>query len=147
MSAGRICNREVHVANREISAELAARRMAEENVGTLLIVEDGRPIGILTDRDVVVRAIARGRDPKETAISEIMSAPVISIGEQTPIEDALTKMAAHRIRRLAVVGDEGELVGLLALDDVLDLLSEESAVVGRIVLSRARPPNDAYAHS
>jgi CBS domain-containing protein len=134
MSAGRICIREVHLVQADESIEAAARRMAEERVGTLLVLDpEKRPRGVLTDRDVTVRCVAQGRDPVHTPVAAVMSKPVVCVSEATPIEEALSKMAMHRIRRLAVVGDNGALVGILALDDVLDLLIEETESIGRLL--------------
>jgi CBS domain-containing protein len=134
MSAGRICIREVHLARADESLRDAARRMAEEEVGTLFVLDpEKRPRGVLTDRDVAIRCVAEGRDPVHTPVSAVMSKPVVSVHESTPIEDALAKMAAHHIRRIAIVGDGGALVGILALDDVLDLLVEETATIGNIL--------------
>jgi nucleotide-binding universal stress UspA family protein len=73
--------------------------MAEEGVGTLFVLDpEMRPRGVLTDRDIAVRCVAQGRDPVHTAVAAVMSKPVVSVSESTPIEDALAKMAAHEIR-------------------------------------------------
>ena len=137
MSSGRICVREVNLARADESIQAAARRMEEERVGTLFILDpEKRPRGVITDRDITVRCVALGRDPIHTPVSAVMSKPVISVLESTPIEDALAKMAAHQIRRIAVVQENGAFVGVLALDDILDLLAEETTVIGRVLRTR-----------
>jgi CBS domain-containing protein len=142
MSSGRLCVRRVVFADAGESVREAALRMAREEVGTLVVLDaERRPSGILTDRDVVVRCVAPGRDPAATPIADVMSAPVATLGEATPIEDALERMRVLRVRRLPVVDAQGALVGILALDDVLELLAEESATIGAL-LRRSRRAAD-----
>ena len=137
MSAGAICVRSVHVASPDESVKAVARRMAEANVGTVVVLgEHDRPLGVVTDRDIVLRCVARDRDPDATEVAEVMTAPVNCVYESTSIESALERMAGARTRRLAVVNDDERLVGILALDDVLDLLTEELAPVGKLLRQR-----------
>jgi CBS domain-containing protein len=111
--------------------------MEEAKVGALIVLDaERRPVGILTDRDVTVRCVARERDPRETTIASLMTKPVVGVPEETPIEDALRQMTRSGVRRLAVTDARGRLAGLLALDDVLELLSEEAVTIGRLL---ARP--------
>jgi predicted transcriptional regulator len=138
MSVGRICVRLVQVAESGESAREAARRMAAEDVGTLVILDaEKRPVGIVTDRDIMVHCVAEARVAADVKLSAIMSAPVVTVPEGTPIEDALGWMARDGVRRLVVVDDHERLVGILSLDDVLELLAEETATIGRL-LSGAR---------
>jgi CBS domain-containing protein len=134
MSVGRICTRVVVTANSQESVAEAARRMAEHDVGTLAVLaDDGRPLGIVTDRDIVIYCVARGSEPAALKVAEVMSGPPLLVRESTPIENALGQMAASRVRRLLVVDDADKLVGLVALDDVLELLAEESQAIGRLL--------------
>jgi len=134
MSVGRICVRTVHVAGPGETAREAARRMVTEGVGTLVVLGgDRRPVGFVTDRDVMFHCVAEGRDAGRTKVEEIMAAPVVTVSEDLPIEDALSRMAETGVRRLAVVDRAGCLAGLLALDDILDLLSEEFGTIGRLL--------------
>jgi CBS domain-containing protein len=138
MSVGAICIRSTQIASPEESVRAVARRMAAAGVGTVVVVEGARrPVGILTDRDIALRCVAEGRDPDATRVGAVMTTPVTCIRESTPIETALSRMAGIHARRLAVVDDEQRLVGILALDDVLELLAEESATIGRLVGERA----------
>jgi CBS domain-containing protein len=114
--------------------------MRERDVGTLVVTEEKqRPVGILTDRDVTLRCVAEGLDPAATPVSLVMSAPVARVHEATPIEEALRRMAAVPARRLVVTDDGDRLVGVLALDDVLELLIEEAEAIGRLLRGRGRP--------
>ncbi len=138
---GRICTRSVHIATPGESIFEAARRMREADVGTLVVVnDDGAPVGMLSDRDIALRCVAEGLDPERTPIEAVMTAPVRTTRETTPIEDALQLMAGASLRRLVVIDAQGSLVGLLALDDVLELLAEEQATIGRLLRARSRAP-------
>jgi CBS domain-containing protein len=134
MSAGRICVREVDVINSTDSVRAAAGRMHACKVGTLVVVDNGmRPVGIVTDRDITVRVVAEGRDPSTTPVSDAMTASPKTIREATPIEEALKLMRAGRFRRVPVVGTDGRLVGILCLDDILELLAEEFREIGELI--------------
>ena len=111
----------------------AARRMAGDDVGALPILTEGRLVGIVTDRDIALRCVAGRFDPGETPISELMSTPVHSVDEHTPVEDAVARMADLGIRRLVVTGEENSVVGILSLDDILELIIEETRAVGRLL--------------
>lgn len=145
MSVGRICTRVVATASADETVRAAADRMAEHNVGTLVVVDDAsRPLGIVTDRDLVTRGVAARLDPDATPIEEVMSRPPRSVEESTPIEQALRTMKGARVRRLIIVGGEGRLVGLVSLDDVMELLVEEVESIGAI-LRREEPTTQATA--
>ena len=134
MSVGKICTRVVATAHGGENIRVAAERMDAQNVGTLVVItKDRRPEGILTDRDVTLRCVARGRDPDETPVSEVMTRPLRTVRVNTPIEDALESMRKGGVRRLVVVDQDESLVGLLALNDVVDLLVEEVETIGGIL--------------
>ena len=101
----------------ETTAQEAAQLMKTEDVGSLPIVEDGRLVGVITDRDLAIRALAEGRG-SETAVTEIASKDVVTIDPQQSIEEAARLMAEHQVRRLPVVEEDGRLVGMLAQADV-----------------------------
>jgi CBS domain-containing protein len=137
MSVGRICVRTVHVAEPGETVRAAARRMAERDVGTLVVAGPERvPLGIVTDRDLMRYAVAEARDADHTRVETVMAAPPVTVPEETPIEDALSAMARDGVRRLVVVDRRGRLAGLLALDDVLELLAEETATIGKLLARR-----------
>jgi CBS domain-containing protein len=103
----------------------AAKFMADMNVGSVIVMKDNRPSGFLTDRDIVTKVLAQGKDPKTTKISEIMVTTVVTISEDKGIFDVTKLMSARGIRRVPVVDSSGKLVGVIALDDVLVLLGKE----------------------
>ncbi len=134
MSIGKVCSRIVHTAELGETARAAAARMKQNNVGTLLVLGAGkRPVGILTDRDLVVRVMAEGRPPAEVRIEDVMTHHPRTLAEHTSIQDALSGMRQLGVRRLPVVGERGELVGILSIDDVLELLAGELSNVSRVV--------------
>jgi CBS domain-containing protein len=108
--------------------------MADRAVGTRVDVDElGRPLGIVTDRDLMVRCLAGGRDPKRARVGRVLCGPVAWIHEQASVEAALEEMARLRVRRLAVVDERERLVGLLALDDVLCRALAPGSTLGRVL--------------
>ena len=137
MSVGRICSRDVHTAHYDEPVLESARRMRDRQVGAVIVVDEMRPVGIITDRDLTVRVLAAGLDPQATRVSEIMTPSPTTISEDESIETAVGYMRAGRFRRLPVVGRDGRLVGILSLDDVLELVAEELADLGQLLKREA----------
>jgi CBS domain-containing protein len=96
----------------------AAEVMLREDVGSVPILEDGRLAGMLTDRDIVLRVVAEGRDARTITCAEIASRQLATIDPRQPLEEALRLMGEHQVRRLPVVEEDGKLVGILAQADV-----------------------------
>jgi len=96
----------------------AARLMRDENVGIAPVVEGGRLVGTLTDRDVAVRVVAEGRDPGSTSVRDVASTDLVTVDPQQDFEEAVRLMAEHQVRRLPVVEEDGRLVGIIAQADV-----------------------------
>jgi CBS domain-containing protein len=115
----------------------AARRMRAANVGSVVIEEDGRPCGIVTDRDIAVRAVADGRDPERTPVSEICSKDLTTVSPEDDLDRAIQVMREKAIRRLLVVDNRNQTVGILSLGD-LALERDARSVLGQI---SAAPPN------
>ena len=140
MSVGRICTRTVDLADLDETAQVAASRMNSRNVGTLVILDDQkRPVGIVTDRDLALRVVGKGLDPNTTMLEAVMSGVPESVTESTAIESALATMRLGAHRRLPVVDDQNQLVGLISVDDVLELLCEEFQEIGKLI--RTESPN------
>ena len=96
----------------------AAQLMKSEDIGSVPILESGRLVGMLTDRDIVVRVVAEGKDAQATSAGDIASRDVVTIDPQQELDEALRLMAQHQVRRLPVVEEDGRLVGILAQADV-----------------------------
>lgn len=134
MSVGRICTRVVVTATSQETVLAVAKRMEEHNVGAVVIVKpSSEPIAIVTDRDIVLRGVARALDPATTPVAVVMTREVRTVDEATPIEQAVRTMAGAGARRLVVTGSGGKLVGMLSLDDVTQLLVEEAEAIGRLL--------------
>ena len=108
-----------------------AWRMRSEHVGSLIVVEDDptqhgvqRPVGIVTDRDIVVGAVAPGLDTHELTAGDIMVSPIATVGDEADVLEALGRMHEHGVRRLPIVDQSGRLVGILTIDNLLDLFRE-----------------------
>jgi len=134
MTIAKICSRNVDLVDQDETVWQAAVRMRQRAVGTLLVLnESNQPIGIVTDRDIMERVVAENRLPNRTQVSAIMTRDPTTIGEDEPIQRALARMRRGGFRRLPVVDQEGKLVGLVSMDDILMLLAGEIAQLGQVV--------------
>ncbi len=128
----------VYTVNPETTVAEAAAMMAERNVGALVVVKDMRPIGILTDRDIAVRAVAARRSPGLTPVDKIMSWPLITITQDQDLGSAVALMTRHGIRRLPIVDEQGRLVSILTLDDLLLLGLDGMPVLTEVLRTQLR---------
>lgn len=101
----------------DATAAEAARRMRDEDIGNVLLVEDGKLVGMVTDRDLVVRVLADQLDPRLTRAGEVCSSNLVSVEASTPIDEAVTIMRTAAVRRLPVVED-GEPIGMISIGDL-----------------------------
>ena len=136
MNAGELCNRQVITATRDMNISEAAQLMRDCHVGSLVVIEnrDNRvePVGILTDRDIVVEVLAENVDPDSLTVGDIMASAVLKVCEQDSILDTAQRMRARGVRRVPVVSNQCELLGILAQDDILELLSEELSLLVKV---------------
>lgn len=138
MDAGGICTRDVDTVEASENARDAARRMLERQVGTLVVLDaDGCPVGILTDRDIALRVVAGGRPAETIEVAEIVTAPVRTIDESKTVHEAVVEMRAASCRRLPVVDGSGRMVGMLSLDDALEVLAEDLGRIARLLESES----------
>jgi CBS domain-containing protein len=137
MNVGEVCNREVVVVERNASIRDAARLMRDYHVGDLIVVESAnggrRPVGILTDRDIVVGVLAGDAETDSLAVQDVMGGELVTATEQESLTDAIKRMRTAGVRRLPVVDRAGALVGILTVDDLLDLLSETLTDLTRLI--------------
>ncbi len=112
-----IMTRNVKTATREMSLRDVAGLMRDGDMGSIPVVEGGKLVGIVTDRDIVVRAVADGRDAS-SPIGEVMTAEVFSVRENDFAFEAIRLMGDRQVRRVPIVNDVGELVGIIAMADV-----------------------------
>lgn len=137
MTVGSICNREVIVALSDETVADAIRLMRQHHVGDLVIIRNrGKlaiPVGILTDRDILISVIGEGLEPADLLIKDIIMSDPVTVREDYELEDAVKLMRTRGVRILPVTGKEGELVGIVSLDDILDLLAEEVADLSALI--------------
>jgi CBS domain-containing protein len=102
----------------------AAELMAQHSVGAVVVTEQQRPVGIVTDRDIALALAIRGASP-DGSVQDVMTCPVMTVRQDEGIFDVTRRMMENALRRVPVIDDRGRLVGLVALDDLLVLLSRE----------------------
>jgi CBS domain-containing protein len=137
MTIGKVCNREVVFVHAQASIPEAARLMREHHVGDLVVIKEktGKrvPVGIITDRDIVLEVIAEGVSMDDVNVGDIMSDKLVTAREGDGLLDTIKVMRAKGIRRLPVVNDDNELVGILSVDDLIDLFSEQIVDLARLI--------------
>ena len=128
MQVQEIMTHPVHTVRAYDTASQIMERMAEHNVGCLPVCEDGRLIGIITDRDVVLRCLAEGLDPHRTPAHRIMSPNPVSVAPNDEVDEAARLFSNLRIRRLPVV-EEQHPVGMLSIDDVARFWDNDEVIL------------------
>ncbi len=123
MPISEFCHREVVCATRGTTVTEAASLMRQHHVGDLVIVEnrDGKrmPVGIVTDRDIVVEVVAAGIDPSELKLGDLRLASLVTVDEAASYAQTVSRMSAQGVRRIPVVAADGSLVGIITFDDML----------------------------
>lgn len=142
MPVGEICNREVVFVQADQSAFEAAQLMRQHHVGNVVVVEERGglrvPVGIVTDRDLVVGIVAPGLDPAAITVGDIMASELATVAENIGVFEAIQYMRAKGVRRLPVVDGRGGLAGIFTLDDLLELLADELIALARLVKREQR---------
>lgn len=138
LNAGDICTRIVTIAHAGMSASDAARLMRERHVGALVVVEEAAPdervvVGMLTDRDLMTAVVADERDAHSVCVGELMSRDLVTAREQDSLLDVLAAMRRKGVRRVPVTGARDRLIGLIALDDVLEVVAEQMRAVAAAI--------------
>jgi len=136
MTVGNLCNREVVITGRESTIVEVAQLMRLHHVGDVVIVEDREddraPVGIITDRDLVVELIADGVDLDAVTAGDVMSYELVTARTDDSIWETLKRMRGLGVRRMPVVNNRGGLEGILSLDDILELLAEELSMLAKV---------------
>jgi predicted transcriptional regulator len=139
MSVGSICTRHVFSVDADADAIEAAKAMREYHVGFLVVMQkkEGRqvPVGVITDRDIVLEVVAQNVDPRAVAVLDIMTSNPLVVREDAQLHDTLLKMRAAGVRRVPVQDSQGKLIGVLSIDDVVGFLNQVvqdlSGAIGR----------------
>ena len=131
-----VCTKNVTCLSRDNTIEEAARLMRKNNVGSIVIVDqkaDGVvPVGIITDRDVVVEVIAKGYNPKLKRVDEVMNRSLKAVNESDGLYEVLHFLQKYRVNRAPVINSSGKLVGIISTDDALELISDELMQIARL---------------
>ncbi len=137
MPIAEICSRGVVIANPQDSLRTVAELMRVHHVGSVVVTRDDaglcRPLGIITDRDIVLALVAKNVSPDAVSADDVMSEPLETVNESDEVWQALERMRSRGVRRLPVLGAQGELVGIVAADDLLELVAEELTSLARII--------------
>lgn len=132
-----ICTPEVACCAPQTTALEAARLMRQRHTGDLVVVADdgesATPLGLVTDRDIVVEVLGKGMDPAATTVGSIMRTPVVVANEDEDASQALERMRHHAVRRLPVVGARGKLVGVVTVDDLLKSLAAYAGSLADVI--------------
>ncbi len=150
MKAGEFCNREVVVIERDASVAEAALLMREHHVGSVVVVDKtggaGRPVGVLTDRDIVMEFVTQHVPPEDVEAGDAVGPEVVTVGEDTGLYETIELMREHGVRRVPVVNADGILVGLFASDDALELLTEQFEHLVSLVAKQQRLESERRAY-
>jgi CBS domain-containing protein len=139
MSVGTYCQRDPVKLTPEASVREAARQMELQGAGCVVAVdEQDRPVGILTDRDIVLRVLRRELDPDETSLADVMEREVETVRERTTLTTAMRRMRADAVRRLPVVDAEGRIVGLFHWSHALGIVAEEIRGAAQVAAAQSR---------
>jgi len=143
MFIGEICNRNVVIATRDTSVTELAQLMREHHVGSIIITEAQNecniPVGIITDRDLVIELLSKDIDTKSISAGDIMSNELVSVRDTNHVYDTLKLMRGKGVRRMPVVNDENVLIGILTVDDLLDVvISELDDIVNIVAIEQKR---------
>lgn len=148
MSIGEFTNRAVITAAREVTAGEAARLMRRQHVGSLVVVDEmigGKrvPVGIVTDRDLVVEIMATGLDPSTITVGDIMAPGLVTAREGDELLPTIELMHARGVRRLPVIDAEGALSGIVSIDDLVQVMSDHLGALSKVIArEQAREARD-----
>lgn len=152
MAISELCNREVVIAEKALSIVETARLMRRYHVGDIVVVESlagrRRPVGIVTDRDIVVEVMAAGLAPETLTAGDIMGQELAVVGEDEGLFETIRYMRSKGVRRMPVVDKEGWLLGIVTLDDVMALLAEEMGEMAKLIsVERHRESESREQHA
>jgi len=119
-----------------------ARIMAREDTGVVPVVDGKKIIGMITDRDIVVRLVAEGRDPANAHVNEAMTKNVRAVKENDSVNDALNMMSSAQVRRVPVVNDSNEIVGIVSMKDLADTGNQQGKIGQAVENISSAPPNN-----
>lgn len=142
MTIGEICIRRVVIGARETSIYQAAKLMREYHAGDLVVTDEigdkRAPVGIVTDRDIVIAVLAEGLNPEGLTVGEIMTGGLVTVNEHDGVFETLRLMRSEGVRRAPIVDGSGALIGIVSLDDLLELIAEELGDLAGLIREERR---------
>jgi CBS domain-containing protein len=147
MSLERICSKDVVTISPEANVLEAAKLMHSKHVGCLVVTDDFRPIGILTDRDIVLKLVASEQKPAEIAVKKIMTTNPTMVNVNYDVLDAVRLMRTRGVRRLPIVDEHQRLFGIMTMDDVLAAFGMEAGDLAGVVQKEFNLEAAAFAGS
>jgi CBS domain-containing protein len=132
-----ICTTDVAFCDRDTTIVQAAALMRSKHTGDLVVVDDAvdecAPVGVITDRDIVIKVLGDELDPRRVTVGQVMRAPIVVARDSEDTSEAVSRMRTHGVRRLPVTSASGRLVGIVTLDDLLKLLVSEADALLEVV--------------
>jgi CBS domain-containing protein len=130
------------------SLQEVAHQMLEHDCGAIPVCDaDGKPIGMVTDRDIVIRAVAKGQNPVELTAKDCMSAPAVTVHQDADLDQAIDALEDHALRRVVVVDDDGKVCGMVAQADIAEISEEEAGELVHAVSTQPPSPHQAAPDS
>lgn len=139
MPLGTLARKDVVHAARDTPVTALAQQLRDESVGSVVITNDGKPIGIVTDRDLTTRVLANGDAMNGLQAGDIMTSDLHTATPDVGLYEAAQRMREHDVRRLPICDDDGALCGIITADDVIELLADEHQQLASVIKSQ-RPP-------
>ena len=139
MKVSDVMTASVETCSPDDTLQAAAERMLKLDVGGLPVCESEKVIGMITDRDIVVRAVAKGEDDTSCRVGDVMTPDLVFCGPDDTVADAASLMAARQVRRLVVIDDQRKLCGIVALGDLAVEMNDDK-LTGRVLEHISEPP-------
>ena len=139
MGLSHCCREEVIAVTPDTPVIDVAKTMEQKNVGSVMVVEGDRAVGIITDRDLVVRIFAQGKSHEGLSARDVMTKDLVTLKDSTGIYEAIEQITDLGIRRMPLVDDTGRLVGIITLDDIIRLIGKEMSNIAKN-LEKQSPP-------
>lgn len=137
MPIGEFCNRIVVVADRESTLLEVAKLMRQHHVGSIVVTDAAegvcKPVGIITDRDIVIEVVCNGLNAETLRLGDIMTGSLVAVREQDGVFETLQLMRSRGVRRAPVIGADGALIGIVTADDLIQLLAEEMSELSKLI--------------
>lgn len=150
MSIGELCNRDVVVISPDEPIQEAVSLMRQYNVGDIVVVvkrgDDSVPVGMLTDRDLVIEIMAKEISPESVTVGDVMSTTIVTAREDEDLVDVVHRMRDYGVRRMPIVNERNGLEGIISVDDVLALLAEQITGLAELVRKEIQHEHTQRSH-